>query len=134
MHTLTHLCNPLRCVLLPSKLYLSPNLHPKPSLRPSNRVQHTHENMYRPLRLFHLVSCFKSLTLYLFFLISVYVLLCLVFEMFVFAVIYFFSSVFFLHVSIICFPLCFPSLNNRPRLSSNTADRHWELAARERER
>ena len=29
--------------------------------------------------------------------------------------------------------LCFPSLNNRPRLSSNT-DRHWELAARERER
>jgi len=32
------------------------------------------------------------------------------------------------------FVLFFPSLNNRPRLSSNTADRHWELAARERER
>lgn len=115
IHNLTHLKSV--CYCLPISI-CAPYLHPKPSLRPSNRVQHTHEHLLPTYRLhFHLFSDYlcKNVLFITFF-----------FKNVCFAVIYFFNSC--IYISFCMFlslvsPLCFPSLNNRPRLASNTAKR-----------
>lgn len=117
IHNLTHLKSV--CYCLPISI-CAPYLHPKPSLRPSNRVQHTHEHLLPTYRLhFHLFS--ETIFVKMFFL-SHFSLKMFVLLWFIFVILVYIYISFCMFLSLVS-PFCFPSLNNRPHLASNTAKR-----------